>query len=66
MEYRILSLTVTLQMAFKQGFTDKDEKRKNKKCGWELIRIHEQKDAKYKAETAQLAAEDAMQAKQQF
>ncbi len=66
MECRIINKEGAYKWHLSRALPIKDEKGKIKMWVGTNTDIHEQKDAKYKAETAQLAAEDAMQAKQQF
>jgi PAS domain S-box-containing protein len=66
MECRIINKEGAYKWHLSRALPIKDENGKIKMWVGTNTDIHEQKDAKYKAETAQLAAEDAMQAKQQF
>ncbi|WP_144893836.1 PAS domain S-box protein [Flavobacterium tiangeerense] len=66
MECRILNKHGAYKWHLSRALPIKDEHGKIKMWVGTNTDIHEQKDAKYKAETAQIAAEDAMQAKQQF
>ena len=66
MECRILNKEGEYKWHLSRALPIKDENGKIKMWVGSNTEIHEQKEAKSKAETAQLAAEDAMQAKQQF
>lgn len=65
-ECRILNKKLGFRWNLSRAVPVKDENGKIKVWIGSTTDIHDQKEAKSKAETAQVAAEDAMQAKQQF
>ena len=65
-ECRILNKELGYRWNLARAVPVKDESGKTKMWIGSTTDIHEQKEAKSKAETAQLVAEDSMQAKQQF
>ncbi len=65
-ECRILNKELGYRWNIARAVPIKDESGKTTMWIGSTTDIHEQKEAKSKAETAQLAAEDSMQAKQQF